>query len=231
MKTRDKALAIAKIAERRRSTTILLGKTLEQLGFKRLEDFGYGWCNHVVPWTLSANNLDAEVMVLGHDWASAGWLEDRKDDPAMALLGRDLRLPSNRNLDQLLRKHLDLQFCCTYATDIVPFIKMTKGMVGAVDAGAIKECARLFAIPQIEIVGPRVVICLGRDTFKAIVRALNASIDKGPDIEFLDYNGTRIFSVTHTASSVGTERRRRSGAVDREWCEIAGFLALGNTMQ
>jgi restriction system protein len=231
MKTRDKALAIAKITETRRSTTTLLGKTLEQLGFKRLEDFGYGWCNHVVPWTLSANDLDAEVMILGHDWASAGWLEIRKDDPAMALLGRDLRLPSNKNLDQLLKKHLGLRFCNTYATDIVPFIKMTDGMIGAVDAAAIKECARLFAIPQIEIVSPRVVICLGRDAFRAIVRALDLSTEKGPDIEFLEYKGARIFAVTHTASSIGTERRRKSGAVDREWSEIARFLAFAGGMQ
>jgi restriction system protein len=229
MNTRDKALAIAKIAQRRRSTRALLGKTLDQLGLKRLEDFGYGWCNHVVPWTLSANNLDADVMILGHDWASVGWLEGRKDDPAMALLGRDLRLPSNRNLDRLLKKYLGLEFCCTYATDIVPFIKMTKGMVGAVHAGAIEECARLFAIPQIEIVSPRVVICLGRDAFSAIALALNISPEKDSEVEFLEHNGTRIFSVTHTASSPGTERRRKSGAVDREWCEVASFLALASS--
>ena len=32
---------------------------------------GYYECDYVSPWSISAQNVDAELMILGKDWASS----------------------------------------------------------------------------------------------------------------------------------------------------------------
>ena len=57
-----------------------------------------------------------------------------------------------------------------YATNLFPFIK-TGNMSGSIAKHDLIRAAREFALPQIRIVQPRLVICLGLETFNSIREA------------------------------------------------------------
>ena len=137
-----------------------------------LGDFhnGYYECDFVSPWTISAQNVDASLMLIGQDWVSSARLE-KPPCPEQKRLGQIWSLPTNVNLRCLLRRHMDLCFCETYATNLFPFVKQGK-MNQSISTVHLRHCAVKYAIPQIEIVRPRMVICLGSAVFNAIRQSL-----------------------------------------------------------
>lgn len=91
-------------------------------GCARIGDFHGGVydCDHVSPWTKSADNPDAEVMIVGQDWASIEMLSG-PIHPERVRLGYDPERSTNQNLQRLLRDHFSLAFGKTYATNAFPF--------------------------------------------------------------------------------------------------------------
>jgi len=136
----------------------------------RLADFHarYYECDHVSPWSISACNLDAELMLIGQDWASSEKLEGEPDERRRSI-GQDWDSPTNKNLREFLG-HMRLDFSETYATNLFPFIKQGT-MNEGIPSRDLVHCAETYALPQIEIVSPRMVICLGRETFDAMRKA------------------------------------------------------------
>jgi hypothetical protein len=63
-----------------------------------------------------------------------------------------------------------LRFSETYASNVFPFIKLGKKNSSIRDADML-YAAKNYALPQIEIVSPRMVICLGPPAFHAVRRA------------------------------------------------------------
>jgi hypothetical protein len=135
-------------------------------GYTPLADYHDGAyeCDFVSPYTKSAKNVNAEVMVLLQDWSSHDRLAGDFDRQA-AELGHTPSLPTNRNLVRLLRTHFKLELGDTFGTNLFPFIK-TGNLSSGIPARDLHRVAREFAIPQIEIVAPKVVVCLGLVTFK-----------------------------------------------------------------
>jgi uracil-DNA glycosylase len=64
-------------------------------------------CDHVVPWTVSACNVDADLMLIAQDWASEEFLSGLSEDErrVQRLLGQFPSLPTNRNIKALLEQH------------------------------------------------------------------------------------------------------------------------------
>lgn len=76
----------------------------------------------VVPWTKSACRLDADLMIIGQDWASENYLRRNNDATKRerrALTGQDAHLATNQNLKRLLAQHFGLSFSQTYATNVL----------------------------------------------------------------------------------------------------------------
>ncbi|MCK1586937.1 uracil-DNA glycosylase family protein [Bradyrhizobium sp. 169] len=220
----DKALALSQLIAKRR--------TEAHTTYHHLHSFDGGiWdCKHVVPWTTSASNVDADLMIIGQDWASEQFLREPKYNTAERVsarlsAGQDEYLPTNRRLKSLLRTHCGLEFAQTYATDVLVFIKPGT-MTGNVPMKDMLYCAETYTLPQIRIVKPRMVICLGAKTFNSVRRAMGMpdlklseacsplahSIDKG--------TGTEIYGVPHTgglghANAGGMER------VNQIWLGLA----------
>ena len=98
-----KSKALRQLARKRRSAPLD--------GYARIGDFydcAYE-CEYVSPWTKSGRNLDAEVMVVGQDWASVDALVgDGRPDPVRARLGYNPKSYTNKNLDRRLCEHLGL---------------------------------------------------------------------------------------------------------------------------
>ena len=138
-------------------------------GYHALGEFHSGAyeCDHVSPYTKGACDLNASVFILLQDWSSAETLRGpfRQD---VADLGRDEKLfGTNRRLRELLKDHLGLELADTYATNLFPFIKPGDASA-AIPMKVLNRAAREFAVPQIQIVEPTLVVCLSFVTFKAL---------------------------------------------------------------
>jgi hypothetical protein len=194
-------------------------------GYKCIGDYHQGVyeCDLVSPYTKSARNVDAELMVLLQDWSS----DDVLSGPLLPeglTLGHDPRRRTNQRLRQLLRQHFRLELEEVYATNVFPFIKIG-GMNASIPRRDLERAAREFALPQIEIVGPRLAVCLGKAAFDAVAvaaggrpaKSLAAAIESPFQI-----GRTQVWCQAHTGQQ-GTNFRNRNG-VDRvasDWACMA----------
>jgi restriction system protein len=157
---------------------------------------------YVVPWSISAHNVDSPLLVIGQDWNSADRLAGPIDHVQVEL-GQIPTLPSNRRLRQFLDEHLRLSFEETYATDLFVFAK-PGGMTARIPFADLLYCAREYAIRQIEILKPRVAVCLGVTTFNAIrtacgyplIQLASALVDDMP----FTVGQTEVMVVPHTGA-------------------------------
>ena len=159
-------------------------------------------CNYVSPYTKSANNVDASIMVLLQDWSSYSRLFNKPIDEDSRDLGHSRNFPTNRNLKTLLSETFGMDLKDTYATNLFPFIK-PGGISSKIFRIDLVRAALEFAIPQIEIVSPRLVICLGLETFNAVRIASNykASPNLSVALEnsFL-VSGSSVWCQAHTGA-------------------------------
>ena len=185
-------------------------------GYRPLVEYHGGAyeCDFVSPYTKSAGNVNAAVMVLLQDWSSHERLAGEFDRDA-AELGHTPALPTNRNLVLLLKTHFQLELREVYGTNLFPFIK-AGGLSSGIPESDLQRAAREFAIPQIEIVEPRLVICLGLRTFNGLRKALGKEPSKtvASAIESpVSLGASRIWCQAHTGA-LGQNNRNRGG-VDR----------------
>lgn len=226
----DKPKALAELIDQRRSET--------NSEYCHLHNFdgGYWDFDFLVPWTKSACDLDAQLMIVGQDWASEEFLRkhnsiqkraDRKET------GQDAWLQTNKKLKVLLKNHFALEFANTYATDVSVFIKPGK-MSGDVPMSDLLYCAKKYTLPQIAIVQPRVVLCLGAKTFNSVRAAIperqrmkwseaqlpsSHTIYKGSETYGI-YEGSEIYGVPHTGGQ-GIANARGNENVDRIWKQLS----------
>jgi restriction system protein len=130
-------------------------------------------CDHVVPWTISACNVDADLMLIAQDWASEDFLNRLTDlqRQMQRELGQFPDLPTNKKIKDLLAEHMSLSFCETYATNAFALVKPGK-MNARIPLRDLVRSAAAYALPQIAIVRPKIVLCLGSATFNAVRRVI-----------------------------------------------------------
>jgi len=185
-------------------------------------------CDYVSPYTKSASNVDADVMLVLQDWASSEYFE-RHDGVISDLieLGYDSSVDTNINLKRLLKTHLNLDLQDTYATNLMPFIKQG-GMSASIPMKVLVNAAIDFALPQVKIVQPKIVICFGLQTFNAMRRACSEqkvnNMDDATNSHYL-YDSSIVFCQAHPGR-LGQNNRNRGG-VDRvsiDWKKIVDVL-------
>ncbi|TYL76750.1 hypothetical protein [Bradyrhizobium cytisi] len=220
----DKAKALLELVAKRRR------ETHTQYHHFHSFDGGIWDFDYVVPWTKSACNLNARLMIIGQDWASEEFLRSPKNNKpdriaARKATGQDEKLRTNRRLKELLEKHFSLSFSETYATDVFVFIK--PGDMGTnIPKPDMLYCACKYTFPQIDQVQPVMAICLGAATFNSLREAL-----KYPAMPFKEacepsphtvYSRTRteIFGVPHTGFR-GESNAGGMENVDRIWARLA----------
>ncbi|KJC43695.1 hypothetical protein UP09_17110 [Bradyrhizobium sp. LTSP885] len=183
--------------------------------------------DYVVPWTKSACNVDAKLMIIGQDWSSEEFLRNQKNNTSdrVALrkqLGQDPHLPTNKNIKRWL-PFFNTTWEQTYATDVSIFIKPKK-MTARVPMTVLKHCADKYTLPQLRIVKPFMAICLGIKTFNSVRRALG----KSPMLlrEALQPNGhtkehgVEIYGVPH-AGGLGLAAYGGRVGVEPIWLRLA----------
>ena len=114
-------------------------------GYKGIGDYHNGVyeCPYVSPYTKSAGNVDADIMVVLQDWTSDEDIRRDVDSDAVTY-GYTRGLHTNRNLVRLLEEHFDAALTDIYGTNLFPFIKM--GHMGRVFPATILS-ARLVSSP------------------------------------------------------------------------------------
>jgi hypothetical protein len=158
-------------------------------------------CDFVSPYTRGAKNLDASVMVLLQDWSSDQWLREPTDSESIKR-GHGLKVRTNIELKRLLKDTFGLELQDTYSTNLFPFIKQG-GLSTPIPQKVLISAAREFAIPQINIIKPRLVVCLGLNTFNALRRAhgLRSAAKMNDAITSpFDINQSKIWCQAHTGS-------------------------------
>lgn len=216
----DKQAAMAMLVAKRRAEA---GGRYHHL---HLYDGGSWDFDFVVPWTKSACHLDADLMIVGQDWASEDYLrrnDDTEKRAARTLTGQDAHLATNRNLKNLLAQHFGLCSSQTYATNVLVFIKPGK-MSSNVPTRDLRSCAAAYTLPQLDIVKPRMALCLGAKTFNSVRSALGL-----PPLRLQEacipsahtrMDRTELYGVPHTGSW-GTRNAGGLLAVEAIWADLA----------
>jgi hypothetical protein len=170
---REKLEAIAALAARRRlehAGTISDGYSRNYLRLEQIHNGYYDRHSFVGPWTVSACNVTSDLMLVAQDWGSEDYLQ-RLPDPVQRDLGHNPKLPTNRNLKQLLHEAFGRAFSSVYATDAFVFVKPA-GMGTFIPPKDMQTSASRFTFEEIRIVQPKMVICIGGATYNAFRLAL-----------------------------------------------------------
>lgn len=207
----EKEEALRQLAEKRKQT--------RPAGYANLADYHCGLyeCDYVSPWSKSAHNVDAEVMIVGHDWSSHEWMSGPIDQES-AGRGYSSRFATNKNLFDLLDRHFRLQFEDVYATNAFPFVKRGRAQ-GSIRHRDMQNAVREFLLPQIKIIRPLLVVCLGKATFNAVRVACN----EPPMANLADAIGSPfstnplIAAVAHTGARMHLRNRDAPDQVERDW--------------
>ena len=200
-------------------------------GYKCIGDYHGGAyeCLFVSPYTKSANNVDARVMIMLQDWSSDSSLSRHLDNYSAAI-GHTPHLATNKNLKRLLSETCDLTLGETYGTNLFPFVKLG-GMSAKIPGSDLVRAAREFGIPQIKIVSPCLVICLGLATFNAIreahglTRLATLSLALGSTFNI---GASAIWCQAHTgALGQNTRNRGDRQRVSSDWLQMKQAVPVG----
>ena len=205
---------------------ISLAKQRQQVvrsGYKNIGDFKDGAyeCDYISPYTKSANNVNANVMIMLQDWVGDKKLSGPLLTDAIEL-GQIPSLPTNKRLKALLNQHFGLALSETYATNLFPLIK--HGNLSAMIPNRDLLWAAIeFAIPQIKIINPRLVICLGLKTFNSLRKAYGLKRSKNMAIALAEPfgigEGSKFWCQAHTGTFGQNNRGREQ--VEKDWARMA----------
>jgi hypothetical protein len=197
-------------------------------GYSCIADYNNGAyeCDYISPYSVSAHNVDADILIILQDWCSeAGFGEDVCEKTLKH--GYTPSVRTNINLIKLLKVHLNVELDKTYATNLFPYIKKGK-MSNQIYQKDLIRAANDFTLPAINIIKPKIAICLGLVTFNAI-RVSCGHNEIYPMANAIDssfsFNGTKIFVQAHTGQ-MGINNRNRGGVnrVYSDWNKMAEHL-------
>lgn len=185
--------------------------------------------DEIGPWTRLHGDLNASLMVIGQDWGDVDYFVSNG--------GLDkLNNPTMKNLELLLKSigiGVSMTSCSNcdvglFLTNAILCLK-TGGLQAAINSAWMENC-KDYLKNQIQIVRPRVVVCLGARAFDATLKGFgletialrDAVLDKD-GVEIMD--GVRLFAAYHCgARTVRINRDLQTQMAD--WKRIG--YALGN---
>lgn len=156
----------------------------------------------VGPWSRWQGNLDAPLMVIGQDWGDVRYFKtnyglENASNPTnktlrelIGLLGIDVGDPGDLGQDGV-----------EFFTNAILCLKNDGGLQAAVQRSWFDNC-KPFLKRQIEIVAPRILICLGERAYRSVAAAFDfhagsfrQAVESEDGIQIP--NGTRVFPRYH----------------------------------
>ena len=157
---------------------------------------------NIGPWCKWQGNLDAKIMLIGQDWGTVKYYlqtkgchrdESRTNASLIELfksIGIDIGTPSHPN-----------HKASCFFTNAILGLKDDKAMAGKVKDSWLKDNAKVFLKPNIEIIKPKIIITLGVNAYKALTyiyglknERLIQLIEKNPKKLA---NGILVFAMYH----------------------------------
>lgn len=222
--TTDKQAAYRNLVERRKACMACQGLTNPSVYCGGRYD-----SNEIGPWSLWQANLRATVMIVGQDWGDVAAFERQE--------GRDLpNSATNATLIDLLHG-IGVETAgpeagrgpdgTVFLTNAVLCLKKG-GCQAAVLDEWFANCGQRFLRPLIELVQPKVVICLGERAYHAVEKLYEL-----PRRQFRDAvsaaegfplsEGMRLFAVYHCGRRIqNTHRNLEQQKTD--WKRVASWL-------
>lgn len=126
---------------------------------------------HIGPWSGWLGDLQARVVVVGQDWGDARAFEKQggRDSPDSA---------TNRMLRELMAAAgLSVPeagpngSCGVFLTNAVLCFRTEGRCQGPVQLSWFRNCGTQFLRPQIDLIAPRFVICMGQRAYEAVLAA------------------------------------------------------------
>lgn len=191
--------------------------------YRQVSDFYDGVLDqsgYISPWTKSASNVNSPIMIVAQDWISSGALEKGLNQN-LVTLGHDPDLPTNKNLASLLKRHFGIVFQETYATNLFVFVK-PGSMSANIPVKLLEYSAEKYTLPEIEIVDPKIVICLGSKTYQVISRSCKKNSTWRPFTQKINafwFKNICVVGVPH-AGALGTANAGGKAVVDTIWSEV-----------
>ena len=179
-------------------------------------------CDFVSPYSKSSNNSDSDILVILQDWCSSESFDYDVCEETLKL-GHTPSVRTNINLKRLLATHFERDLAQIYSTNLFPYVK-PGSMNARIPAADLLQAAKQFTIPMIDIIQPKIVICLGKDTFNALRKACGLrvvySIEEAVNSTFT-HNQSKIFCQAHTGQ-LGQNNRNRGGIdrVQNDWASM-----------
>ena len=202
------------------------------------ELYWYEGCKEINLWTYWQGSLDAEILLVGQDWGNP-WEESCKGlidkissaekGPIPDYLG-DSKNPTDLALKELFQS---IGYDITTPHDKLFFTNFVLGYrTGKISGGFQKKWAKQdskFFPRLVEIIKPKVILCLGKSTYKAVMKSMGLTIPKGvarynaflesssnpQKITFSNGQAAYIFALAH-CGSFGTMNRNRGSIVSKE---------------
>lgn len=200
MNTEEKKECLSKLAEKRKNITYN--------GYKNLSDIDNGFyeCDYVSPWSKSAHNEDADIMIVLQDWADEKYLDDLNHQKRDSILkhGYDKTKQTNINLKNYFKKYFTNQFGITldktYITNQFPLIK--KSNISKIGNDDFDRFAKKYTIPMIKIVQPTLIIAVGKKTFDAFRRICIQNYDDEPAYKLIEHEKNH-FTYSYYSKNAG----------------------------
>ena len=181
------------------------------------------------PWSGWLGDLHARVMVVGQDWGDQRAFENQA--------GRNWSdSATNRMLVQLLAEAGITvpedgpgESSGVFLTNAVLCFRTEGGCQGPVQSRWFDNCGTQFLRPQIELVNPRAVICLGERAYEAVleayelppVRNWRAAVE-GSGVTLA--GGPTAFAVYHCGQRILNTHRKRPEQLN-DWKRIGKEIA------
>jgi DNA polymerase len=195
---------------------------------------------HIGPWTVWANDLDADLMVVGQDWADVSYFTENRglDKPGnptnqflrdlLESVGRPIpEPPSAGNIDDPARAT-----CGVWLTNALLWLK-EGGMSAPVRSEWFEGASQQLLCDQIVLVQPRVVVALGERAYNCALRAfglvpwrgtfrLAVELQHGVSLP-VPSSAATLFAVYHCGSRIrNTHRSKEQQRAD--WSRIRPLL-------
>lgn len=184
--------------------------------------------DEIGPWTRWLGDLNARVMVVGQDWGDQRAFEKQQGRNGSYSATNDMlrELLASIGVDV---PEQDAAFGPTdvFLTNAVLCFK-DQGCQGPVRPEWFRDCGRAFLKPQIELVNPRAVVCLGQQAYSAVMSAYGLvqpkswrSAVEGPGLTLP--GGPIAFAVYHCGRRILNSHRDQTQQLS-DWKRIAKAL-------
>ena len=218
-------------------------------------------CNEINLWTYwqgGRNNLDAAILLVGQDWGSyidkdgkslLNFISERENDPEYPYIRSDdtpYKNPTDFNLmklfDECLGVKIGREFVSNHNLFFTNFVLCYRNN-GERISGNFKKiwvdnCSEYF-VRLVNIIEPKIVICLGRNVFDSVLRAANVRIPKEKYNRIIESGcqtitigniNCAVFPLAH-CGTYGTHNRNRGQKVNedlklqkQDWYRIKQYI-------